>query len=166
MMNAEIKTGQFPNYNITAVLIYFYLYIRYILFANRTLLKLKVVDKLLKTPRHDIFYFLYMFIYFTLHNIHTEYVYICEHFCTFFVIIQLKITTKLQCRSTGNDFNKFSRNDSLSSTIERECQFINHFTGVLTCVVHGSHPRRLLGACIFLHGVVKLGCQRVLHVAL
>jgi len=45
----------------------------------------------------------------------------------------------LQGCSTRDNFNQLTGDDSLSGTVECERQFLNHFTGVLGRVVHGSH---------------------------
>lgn len=60
----------------------------------------------------------------------------------------------LQSRCTGDDFNQLAGDDGLTSSVECQRKFANHLFGVLAGVVHGSHTRRLLGACAFLHSVV------------
>lgn len=60
----------------------------------------------------------------------------------------------LQSRCTGDDFNQLAGDDGLTSSVECQRKFANHLLGVLAGVVHGSHTRRLLGACAFLHSVV------------
>ena len=72
----------------------------------------------------------------------------------------------LQSRCTRNDFDKFSRDDGLSCTIEGEREFINHLASIFTCTVHGRHPWRLFWTSILLHCVIDEGRQRVLNIAL
>ena len=52
----------------------------------------------------------------------------------------------LQSGGTGDNFNELSSDDSLPSPVELEGELLNHLSGVLAGVVHGSHPGRLFGA--------------------
>lgn len=72
----------------------------------------------------------------------------------------------LQCSSTRDNFDKFACDDSLSSTIECQCEFVNHLAGILRCIVHGRHTRRLLRAGALLHRVVDQWCQRIFQIVL
>ena len=55
-------------------------------------------------------------------------------------------TSTLQSGGTRDNLNKLSSNDGLSSSVEGDGEFVNHFTGVLAGVVHGSHSGALLAA--------------------
>ena len=52
----------------------------------------------------------------------------------------------LQSSCTRDNFNELSSDDSLPSPVELEGELLNHLSGVLAGVVHGSHPGRLFGA--------------------
>lgn len=67
---------------------------------------------------------------------------------------------------TGDDLNKFSGDDGLAGPVERQRQFVNHLSGVLGRVVHGSHAGGLLGAGSLLQGVEQHRGERELHVGL
>ena len=56
------------------------------------------------------------------------------------------INVCLQSGGSGDNFNELSSDDSLSGPVELEGELLNHLSGVLAGVVHGSHPGRLFGA--------------------
>ncbi len=60
-------------------------------------------------------------------------------------------TSTLQSSGTRDNFNKLSSNDGLSGSVKGDGEFVNHFTGVLAGVVHGSHSGALLAASSLLN---------------
>ena len=48
--------------------------------------------------------------------------------------------SSLERGGAGNDLDQLASDDGLSSPVEGDSQFVDHFSGVLGRVVHGSHP--------------------------
>ena len=72
----------------------------------------------------------------------------------------------LKSSSAGNNFDKFSSNDGLASSVEGDSQFVDHFLRVFAGVVHSRHSGWLLRAGSLLQAVVDHRSQRILQVRL
>lgn len=80
--------------------------------------------------------------------------------------LQESARSLLQSGGAGDDLNQLPGDDGLARSVERQRQLLNHLASVLRRVVHGRHPRRLLGARAFLHGVEQQRRHGELQVAL
>ena len=59
---------------------------------------------------------------------------------TFLVIVSIgDMISFLKSSSAGNNFDKFSSNDGLASSVEGDSQFVDHFLRVFAGVVHSRH---------------------------
>lgn len=72
----------------------------------------------------------------------------------------------LKSSSSGDDFNELPGDNSLSGSVECEGELVNHLTGVLAGIVHGSHSAGLFATRALLHRVEEQRGQRELQVAL
>lgn len=65
-----------------------------------------------------------------------------------------KITSLFRRRcSTSDNFNQLSSNDSLSSSVEKDLEPVDHVTGVLGGIVHGVTTGRDLAGVAFSEGL-------------
>lgn len=87
-----------------------------------------------------------------------------SNFKTFYKISHAR--SLLQSGSARDNFNQLSGDDSLTCSVESQCELVNHLASVLWSVVHGSHSGRLFRASAFLHCVEQHRSQRELQVAL
>src|SRR5690606_39014847 len=62
-----------------------------------------------------------------------------------------------------DDLKDLVGDGSLTGSVIHQFQFFEQVTGILCCLVHGSHSRAVLRSITFQDSLEKLGSQRLWH---
>merc|ERR1719319_671753 len=81
-------------------------------------------------------------------------------------LMKISKNSSLQTRSSRNDLNKLSSDDSLPGPVEENLEFVDHLAGILVGVAHGSHPGGLFAGDSLLESVEEQRCSGELQVGL